>query len=426
MTLANGTIPQILGMSDRDWSSWASRSNFSPLQADLRPLWHQLIVIGNGFDLECGLASSFADFIRARNLAFEDEENGKDNRYGFTGTIWDAILESLGDVNWCDVEGAISKWLVSEEDAGSGEKDDDNCLSRPLIDDVADALRQLGRDWGAAPQSSAASIAYHLVGCPEEAKGWTKEKLLTVSKNDLRTLEKDFASYLRKTASCNASYEENAQRLIRDIVDDERPNDDELDIKQSILSFNYTHPELSLSFDGDESAYVNIHGRLGEVAGSNEEIVFGIDGTGLMGNPDILPFTKTYRIMGLNSADTRKFIHSAHESGFPDYGTTVIKFYGHSLGRADYSYFQAIFDSVHLYEGQTRLVFYYRRHSKGEISSVELAKELEGIKTRTMQRVISLLVAYGETLDNRDHGKNLIHKLLIEGRLAVLELPSIA
>ena len=37
-----------------------------------------------------------------------------------------------------------------------------------------------------------------------------------------------------------------------------------------------------------------------------------------------------------------------------------IKFYGHSLGEADYSYFQAIFDSVKLYEGDTRLVFYFR------------------------------------------------------------------
>lgn len=180
--------------------------------------------------------------MRARNRAFEDGETDKENRYSFTRTIRDVILKSLGDVNWCDVEGAISKWLVSEEDAGSGEKDDDNCPYRPLIDDVVDALRQLGRGWGATLQSPAASIAYYLAGRSEEAGRWTKEKLLAKTQDDLRTLEKDFASYLRKTVRCNASYEENAQRLIRDIVDDERPNDDELDIKQSVLSFNYTHP----------------------------------------------------------------------------------------------------------------------------------------------------------------------------------------
>ena len=40
-----------------------------------------------------------------------------------------------------------------------------------------------------------------------------------------------------------------------------------------------------------------------------------------------------------------------------------------------------------------------------------------------MSQVIKLLDAYGRTLDNKDHGNNLIHKLLIEGRLAVKELP---
>lgn len=36
-----------------------------------------------------------------------------------------------------------------------------------------------------------------------------------------------------------------------------------------------------------------------------------------------------------------------------------------------------------------------------------------------MRRVTELLVAYGETLDNGSHGRNLIHRLLLEGRLHV-------
>ena len=39
-----------------------------------------------------------------------------------------------------------------------------------------------------------------------------------------------------------------------------------------------------------------------------------------------------------------------------------------------------------------------------------------------MNKVINLLTAYGATLENRDHGKNLIHKLLLEGRLSVQEI----
>ena len=30
-----------------------------------------------------------------------------------------------------------------------------------------------------------------------------------------------------------------------------------------------------------------------------------------------------------------------------------------------------------------------------------------------------LLVDYGATMDNKDHGKNLMHKLLLEGRLII-------
>ena len=40
-----------------------------------------------------------------------------------------------------------------------------------------------------------------------------------------------------------------------------------------------------------------------------------------------------------------------------------------------------------------------------------------------MDGVIKLLTKYGETLDNADHGKNLVHKLLLEGRLAVKLIP---
>lgn len=90
--------------------------------------------------------------------------------------------------------------------------------------------------------------------------------------------------------------------------------------------------------------------------------------------------------------------------------TNLIKFYGHSLGEADYSYFQAISDTVSLYEGRTKLVFFTKPY--GDKSEDEVRYEMMG-------KVIALLNAYGGTLDNKDHGKNLIHKLLIEGRLQI-------
>lgn len=70
-------------------------------------------MIGNGFDLECGLISSFSSFVKARKNEF-DNLNREQNVGAptFTETIWDAILSSMRDSNWFDIEGAISEWIA--------------------------------------------------------------------------------------------------------------------------------------------------------------------------------------------------------------------------------------------------------------------------------------------------------------------------
>lgn len=40
---------------------------FEEYTSDFRSYWHQLVVIGNGFDLECGLPSRFKDFFDSRH-----------------------------------------------------------------------------------------------------------------------------------------------------------------------------------------------------------------------------------------------------------------------------------------------------------------------------------------------------------------------
>lgn len=120
-----------------------------------------------------------------------------------------------------------------------------------------------------------------------------------------------------------------------------------------------------------------------------------------MTNANVLPFTKTYRLMAKGGPRYNEVMSGE---------VSLIKFFGHSLSRADYSYFQAIFDAVDLYSGDTCLAFYYRRYDN--------KSDLE-VRTDMMKRVTDLLSIYGETLDNIDHGNNLIHKLLLEGRLSI-------
>lgn len=71
---------------------------------------HQLIILGNGFDLTCGLKSKFSDFYRNRmNGACSIESIPKDER-----NVWDVILSEIGenDPLWCNIEGSVRPRLT--------------------------------------------------------------------------------------------------------------------------------------------------------------------------------------------------------------------------------------------------------------------------------------------------------------------------
>lgn len=90
-----------------------------------------------------------------------------------------------------------------------------------------------------------------------------------------------------------------------------------------------------------------------------------------------------------------------------------IIFYGHSLGESDYSYFQSIFDHYNLYNSDLSLKFGFSFHG---------GHSLDDSIEKQSNRVSKLINKYGETLDNKDHAKNLLHKLLIENRLSIFEI----
>ena len=172
----------------------------------------------------------------------------------------------------------------------------------------------------------------------------------------------------------------------------------------NILSFNYT-----ALFDilGVQSPclYNNVHGKLcmNKCAEncSTSNIIFGIDDTIVQSqdeNFEIHKFSKTYRKMLYANAETRVLPTKDN--------LLEIKFYGHSLSEADYSYFQSIFDYYNLYENsKVSLIFYY---SKG---------------FEQTDKIYRLINTYGKTLSNKNQGKNLTHKLLLENRLKIVEIP---
>ena len=373
--------------------------------------WHQLIVLGNGFDLECGLHSRFIDFAYPRFLKLkswlnESFKNRNQSLHDYGLTIWDVILYYGPKNYWSDVESAIERWVAERDDDG-----ETPCLR------ISDRLN--GQIFLSSSDTSKAekSVMRFLSALPDAPRIWTSSEVANILLSELNKLEKAFSDYLRNEVDRNESYGQEARNLVNRMLVTELPDEDYYDVSDSLLDFNYTDPSIDADKSSEPHAgerpfptLVNIHGSL-----KKNNIIFGIDGTKHMDEPDALPFTKTYRLLSLDNPDIAKLIQTQSPHGVGGSPTAMIKFYGHSLAQADYAYFQAIFDGVDLYESQTRLIFFYRPWQKDDgtrISDAEARADMS-------RKVAKLLSAYGATLDNKDHGKNLMHKLLIEGRLSV-------
>jgi hypothetical protein len=384
----------------------------------------QLLIIGNGFDLACGLKSGYKDFFETI-----PEEKYRDN-------FWYYILaclrnrDLLESENWADIELQIFNQLKNIEILYK-----DNFIHRldkesdsDYIGYINNYLKQHRNDVSldsVTPESL--EITYMgLVITKDQVADLPKtiEKALNYSFDHLKQLEQDFCVFLSKqikeefntmfskTISQNDfepdfnNYFERSKKLLNHILKAYYPNkhimsnspDNQTETSKfngsnDILSFNYTLPV-------DAFNLYNIHGRL-----SSKNIIFGINYDSLISyfTNSPIQFSKSYRIL------ENGFSSNIHLS------KTIknILFYGHGLGEADYPYFQSIFDSIDLYHGNTRLIFFWDAYDENK--KLELHKEM-------LNKVVNLIEKYGQTFSNKDHGRNLLTKLKVENRILIKEI----
>jgi hypothetical protein len=137
-----------------------------------------------------------------------------------------------------------------------------------------------------------------------------------------------------------------------------------------------------------------VHGTL-----DKKNIIVGIDDKSCNENTGMFKFSKTYRKMKIRSEINNELPANIDQ----------LIFYGHSLGKQDYSYFHSIFDFYNIYNSSIKLLFCYAK----------------GYENQTFDSIYHLIHEYGNEFTNQKQGHNLLHKILLEGRLQIIEIPSI-
>ncbi|MCM1295445.1 MAG: bacteriophage abortive infection AbiH family protein [Muribaculaceae bacterium] len=395
----------------------------------------QLVILGNGFDLQCGLKSSYKDFFRQCILDTTTINFGiKQMQADVTGFWGNLLLEyykiyNKDDYKWCDIEKIIKDTLLT---IYFGRNNSDKNINQGIYSKAKKYLNNFTVGLGLDKLNHIEKFLFDYCVKFISINGDFVETLTSLVRHllqQLYNLENRFCKYLKNQIvnpinkfERNEDYIIKAVNLLASLTGfvcyKFNKIDDFITVKSKkylidvfdnlsntfILNFNYTAIFDILEVESP-CYYNNVHGKLCGNACSNgcdkSNIIFGIDDNLIQSqgaSSELRLFSKTYRKM--LSADKYLTVLPPNENN-----PIAIKFYGHSLSEADYSYFQSIFDYYDLYRNSNvSLAFYY---SKG---------------FENYDAVYKLISEYGKSLTNKEQGKNLIHKLLLENRLNIIKI----
>ena len=370
----------------------------------------ELYILGNGFDLYIGLKTRYSDYFKNRKISEEFFEKIKSIFKNSIGSYnYDARTkvyavfdydETLLNMQIVQLYKDIEKNLfylylifLKKCDLNWNEVES-NIL--PFIRDTSKIFKlKMETILGNIEKNE---MYKYLLIAKVIIKDRKNLSFLDFMMEQLNLFEKDFGNYIGSLEL----KEKNKNRLI---------NIFRTTCRKKIINFNYSiflqdlidrykdiafsEIEIARRIKSIESI-VNIHGDF-------KNPIFGIDSHN--SEEQFQNFTKTSRI--LNNDTIENFELPKPEK----LGT--INFFGHSLSKADYSYFQSLFDYYDIYSSNIKLNFMYSEYDKNDLTRA---------KRETHNNVVKLMKNYGEKLENKDKGKNLLHKLLIENRIKLINV----
>lgn len=381
------------------------------------PKSKNLYIIGNGFDLYLGLKTSYCDFFKhkhnekdlnyleIRKIILEDiNKKAKNIEKGATPKIeinkntsipaeikenlfllYLILEENEKTINWHDVEKKILK--ANKEMNNLFEKLEENRYLKILGEEKIKYGTRLGKE------------SYLIKTLGEKNFNFLKE---------LNEFEKMFGNYIKVLNSKIFNKNENNEILfdnfllkIKRIFLEDQKNEN------FIINFNYTTYLKEIDYI---SEMVNVHGTF-------ENPIFGIDNTEIGNDREFYYLTKTSRVLFNNTIKEDFKLPNKIE-------ISKICFFGHSLARADYSYFQSIFDYYDIYNSEVKLEFKYYNYIKNDekLTDEEKEERKDEVKSNMHKSVIELMNDYGDTASNKSKGQNLLHKLILENRIKIVEV----
>ncbi|EAE6308140.1 hypothetical protein BFE03_14470 [Listeria monocytogenes] len=398
-----------------------------------------LIILGNGLDINSSLPSKFIEYYQFRCLSLGLEINSDNNlkdrnsiqmemmkplyprEYAINNiiavvgddklknniTFWDLVLiysEKLtGQENWCNIEWKIL--YVMEKLKIYLNKNLEELFQRLTNDEIAmsgeiqrkgiyELISELGDErkiytWFAAFIKEIRESDYDDI---------TIERFLLL---ELNKYEHAFSEYIKESMENNVLYLEERSKNIKGLISGIPYLN-----KINIMNFNFSSDVLANLTDVsvEKGIEVNVHGEAEE-----NKVIFGVDAKSI-DNIEQMNF-------GYDLTKTSRKLAMKTEWAISVLDETVVHviFYGHSLSEADYAYFQSIFDYLDIYDKPIMLYFYYTNYMKE-------TGDFETVRRNQTYAVRKLIEEYGSTFDNEAKGKNLLHKLLLEERISVLEL----
>lgn len=373
-----------------------------------------LLVLGNGFDLHCELRTRFTDYF----------ENIFD---GITKYICDKDLDSFKGIN---------TWYLLFYYAFCEKSKDLYQFGSPFIEynknypywmDIESFIKTL------LFETSIKEIDYIKINYYKELEQFFTKKRLNTHDNQFsekylisyvifnrRGDEKDFAKFLYKElcefedgfakyiwgeiGKLNYSdYGSIVHMLKKNLVDDILKDVNVDADKVFVLTFNYTNPYYDIK-NCEQFDVLNVHGSVQK----ENSVIIGYDSS------DLILQSKDGRI--LLSKSGQKMEKHLDSKKLPDPSKIkVIMFYGHSLGKQDYTYFHTLFDLYDIYESDVELQFLYSQHGKDQ-------KEVDANRIIYIQSIYALLNNYASRSGIETEFKTLLSRLQLENRLVIRQV----